>query len=48
MALNSPYAPEPVPFEAPTAFAELKIQVGPDRPRGTAGGKRARPARRII
>lgn len=43
MALNSPYAPEPVPFEAPTAFAELKIQVSPDQPRGTAGGTKGPP-----
>ena len=36
MALNSLYVPEPVPVEAPTALAELKIQVSPDQPRGTA------------
>jgi hypothetical protein len=37
MALNSPYAPEPVPVEAPTALAELKIQVSPDPPQVIAG-----------
>jgi hypothetical protein len=39
MALNSPYIPEPVPIEAPTASAELEIRVGPAQPLGAAKGK---------
>lgn len=39
MPLNGPSAPEPVLVEAPTGLAELKIQVGPAQPRGTAKGK---------
>lgn len=39
MALNSPYTPEPVPIEAPTAFAELEIRVGPAQPLRAAKGK---------
>jgi hypothetical protein len=39
MPLNGPSAPEPVPAEAPTGFAELDIQIGPAQPWGTARGK---------
>ncbi len=39
MALNSPFAREPVPVERPTSFAELEIQVGPAVPWGTARGR---------
>jgi hypothetical protein len=39
MALNSPFAREPVPVERPTSFAELEIQVGPAVPWGTAKGR---------
>ncbi len=39
MALNNPFAREPVPVERPTSFAELEIQVGPVVPWGTAKGR---------
>jgi hypothetical protein len=39
MALDSPFAHEPVPAERPTSFAELEIQVGPATPWGTAKGR---------
>ena len=39
MALDSPFAREPVPVERPTSFAELEIQVGPAVPWGTAKGR---------
>lgn len=39
MALNRPFAREPVPVERPTSFAELEIQVGPAVPWGTAKGR---------
>jgi hypothetical protein len=38
MQLTRP-APGPAPAETPTTFAELKIQVGPAQPWGTAKGR---------
>jgi hypothetical protein len=38
MTLNSPSAPEPVPLERPTSFAELEVRVGPV-PWGKAKGR---------